>query len=64
MGRGGGGRGGNTQGGRNQGRGSRSGRGGRGGRGRGGDVYLGTYPTSQWGALSTEDRKRVNEGRK
>jgi hypothetical protein len=49
------------------GRGGRGrGRGGRGrGRGRGGrNIYLGTYSPDQWRALSQEDRKRVNEGRK
>jgi len=47
------------------GRGTRSGRGGRGGRGRGRgrNIYLGSYTPDQWAALSTEDKKRVREGR-
>lgn len=45
--------------------GTRSGRGGRGGRGRGRgrNIYLGSYTPDQWAALSTEDKKRVREGR-
>jgi len=47
-------------------RGGRGGRGrgrGRGGRGRGRNIYLGSYSPEAWQKLSSEDKKRVIEGR-
>jgi hypothetical protein len=49
---------------RSRGRGrGRGGGSGRGGRGRGRNIYLGSYSPDQWRKLSSEDKKRVQEGR-
>lgn len=48
--------------GRGRGRG-RGGGSGQGGRGRGRNIYLGSYSPDQWRKLSSEDKKRVQEGR-
>jgi len=53
---------GGKRGGRSQGRGQ-GGQGGRGGRGRGRNIYLGSYTPEAWQKLSSEDKKRVIEGR-